>query len=186
MGEEKGRNKNKNKPKTKTETIKKRAIYVYLPSEEMVKEWKDLAKKSGVSISKFVQEHVLNSLTSGQEINKNAVRELRKKLRACEEENRRLNEEIRKLEALVEKQEIDLKRYRLRSFEKESSTKRWFERELIALFRRRKFVRSDEILALLGISPRDTGAVKSINRQLETLERYGLLEPELNGWRWRE
>jgi hypothetical protein len=48
--------------KSKTETIKKRAIYVYLPSEEMVKEWKELAGKTGTSLSKFVIGHVMNSL----------------------------------------------------------------------------------------------------------------------------
>ena len=46
----------------KTETIKQRAIYVYLPSHEMVDRWKTLADKSGTSISKFVAEHVQNSL----------------------------------------------------------------------------------------------------------------------------
>ena len=49
-------------PKTKTETIKARSIYVYLPSEEMVDDWKEKAKSSGLSISKFVQEHVEKSM----------------------------------------------------------------------------------------------------------------------------
>jgi hypothetical protein len=46
----------------KTETIKQRAIYVYLPSQEMVDRWKKLAKEHGTSISKFVAENVENSL----------------------------------------------------------------------------------------------------------------------------
>ena len=177
-----GNEKRKSKTKNKTETIKKRAIYVYLPSEEMVEEWKNLAKKSGVSISKFVQEHVLNSLS--QELGEDFVsrRDLKKQLRACEEENRRLNAEVRKLEALVEKLEAELRRYRLRMFESEDI--RRIDPELIALFRRRKFVRSDELLSLLKISPRDSASVRSINKQIESLERYGLLEPEPNGWRW--
>jgi hypothetical protein len=48
----------------KTETIKDRAIYVYLPSLEMVQDWKGRAEKSGVSISKFVIERVEDSLRS--------------------------------------------------------------------------------------------------------------------------
>ncbi|MCW4019937.1 MAG: hypothetical protein NWF14_01720 [Candidatus Bathyarchaeota archaeon] len=39
--------------KGKTGTIKERAIYVYLPSEEMVEIWKKLAESQGVSLSKL-------------------------------------------------------------------------------------------------------------------------------------
>ncbi len=46
----------------KTESIKQRSIYVYLPSLEMVDDWKKRAKKGNVSISQFVIEHVANSL----------------------------------------------------------------------------------------------------------------------------
>ena len=53
----------------KTETIKQRAIYVYLPSHDMVEKWKNLAKKSGTSISKFVAEHVENSLRQEEDDN---------------------------------------------------------------------------------------------------------------------
>jgi len=48
--------------KSKTETIKERAIYVYLPNENLEHEWKKHAKKQGTSISKFVIEHVQNSI----------------------------------------------------------------------------------------------------------------------------
>ena len=42
------------KKHNKTDTIKKRAIYVYLPSQEMVDRWKESAKLQKASISKFV------------------------------------------------------------------------------------------------------------------------------------
>ena len=53
--------------KTKTETIKERAIYVYLPTQEMADKWKELAETSNISISKFVIEHVERSLTYNME-----------------------------------------------------------------------------------------------------------------------
>ena len=59
--------KEEGKVKAKTETIKERSIYVYLPSHEMVKAWKKRAKKQGASISKFVIEHVENSLQLADE-----------------------------------------------------------------------------------------------------------------------
>ena len=46
----------------KTETIKDRAVYVYLPSLEMVENWRRRAEKAGVSISKFVVERVEDSI----------------------------------------------------------------------------------------------------------------------------
>ena len=46
----------------KTETIKKRAIYVYLPSQAMVDDWKGRAERADTSISKFVIERVEDSL----------------------------------------------------------------------------------------------------------------------------
>lgn len=51
----------------KTETIKERAIYVYLPSKEQKERWQRYAEKLGVSISKFVIEHVENSLMREEE-----------------------------------------------------------------------------------------------------------------------
>ncbi|MEM3118945.1 MAG: hypothetical protein QW136_11190, partial [Nitrososphaerales archaeon] len=46
----------------KNKQLTKRAIYVYLPNVRMANEWKRLAEKSRVPISKFVVEHVENSL----------------------------------------------------------------------------------------------------------------------------
>lgn len=46
----------------KTGQLTNRAIYVYLPTVQMADEWKSLADKAKISISKFVIEHVDNSL----------------------------------------------------------------------------------------------------------------------------
>ena len=46
----------------KTKTIKQRVIYVYLPSLEMVEDWKRRAERAGVSLSKFVIERVEDSI----------------------------------------------------------------------------------------------------------------------------
>jgi hypothetical protein len=48
----------------KTESIKQRSIYVYLPSLDIVKDWKAKAKKTNVSIPQFVIEHVDNFAAS--------------------------------------------------------------------------------------------------------------------------
>ena len=48
--------------KGKTDTIKKRAIYVYPPSQTMADEWKSKANKVNTSISKYVIDRVEDSL----------------------------------------------------------------------------------------------------------------------------
>ncbi len=40
----------------------KRAVCIYLATVEMSEEWKKLADKAGIPVSKFVVEHVENSL----------------------------------------------------------------------------------------------------------------------------
>jgi hypothetical protein len=52
--------------KSKTETSKERLVYVYLPSHEMVQQWKDSADNADMTLSKFVIEHVNNSLKQEQ------------------------------------------------------------------------------------------------------------------------
>ena len=78
----------------KTATIKQRTIYVYLPSIEMVKNWKERAKRAGMSLSKFIIERVEDSIRreEGDEAYLSRL-ELIKRLRKAEEEVRRLRKE---------------------------------------------------------------------------------------------
>ena len=87
----------------KTETIKQRAVYVYLPSQQMTERWKQLAEKQGTSISKFVAEHVENSLRQEQEPGYRSRSELSgeiQELRVQLEEERKRS---RRLDLVVER-----------------------------------------------------------------------------------
>ena len=168
----------------KPKDLKRRAIYIYLPSEEIAKEWKRLAKKAEVSISKFVQEHVENSL-SQEDVKKYVSRaRLIRQVEELQEENRKLLEENRILKSAYEKLEGELKYYRAKPFLELQEGRREYERELIELFKKKGEVTNEEILDTLGISPRETVLVKAISKQLQNLEAYGLVEPTFNGWRW--
>lgn len=74
----------------KTDTIKQRAIYVYLPSIETANRWKKIADDEKISISKFVMEHVENSLNQAKDHIPRA--ELIENLQNLKEEN----DELRK------------------------------------------------------------------------------------------
>jgi len=171
----------------KTETIKERAIYVYLPSLEMVEDWKQRAEKGGVSISKFVIERVEESIRreEGEEGYLSRA-ELIKKLRDAEEELKKARNENRLLKKLAENLDNELRRYRAQPFIEEAfEGVRRFDRDLIELLRKGGSYTQEQILAHLNIDPSDSDLVKAMSKQLEALEGYGLLEYKGRGWRWK-
>jgi len=172
----------------KTDTIKERAIYVYLPSLEMVEDWKQRAEKGGVSISKFVIERVEESIRreEGEEGYLSRA-DIIKKLRDAEEELKKVRNENRLLKKLAENLDNELRRYRAQPFIEEAfEGVRRFDRDLIELLRKGGSYTQEQILAHLNIDPSDSDLVKSVSKQLEALEGYGLLEYRGRGWRWKE
>jgi hypothetical protein len=171
----------------KTETIKKRAVYAYLPSQEMVEDWKSRAEKAGVSISKFVMERVEDSVRKeeGEESYLSRL-ELIQKLNSSEEELKKLRQENRLLKKLVDNLDNELKRYRVKPFLQEDfSGVRRFDKELVDLIKEGGSYGDEEILSRLNISPSDTDLMKAMSKQLEILEAYGLVEYVGRGWRWK-
>ena len=170
----------------KTETIKQRTIYVYLPSHDMVQRWKTLSKNSGTSISKFVAEHVENSLREedAEYKSRNTLIEENHKLSETLNEKER---RIRHLELLVEKLEQDLRQYRAQLFTDEDYTGvRSYDKKLIEILREPGVHDNDSILSRLGIKPSEVDSVKGVSKQLELLQAYGLVKATPRGWSWVE
>lgn len=172
----------------KDKQLTDRAIYVYLPTVEMAANWKRLSDKGQLSISKFVVEHVENSLKQEDEQKGYASRaELLKQLKEKDEQIAKLANENRLLKMLADNLDKELKHYRAQPFlsdDKEFQGTRAFDKELVELLRTNKSADSDRLLKLLGINPKETDLVKAINRQLYALQAYGLVEPTARGWRW--
>ena len=171
----------------KTKTIKQRAIYVYLPSLEMVDEWKQRADKTGTSISKFVIERVEDSIRreEGEEGYTSRL-ELIERLGKQEDDLKKLREDNRLLRKLVDNLDKELKRYRAQPFlEEEFQGVRSFDRELIQLLKKGEQLGDEEILAQLNIDPSDVDMVKAVGNQLNALDSYGLLEFRGRGWKWK-
>ncbi len=174
-------------PKGKTETIKNRAVYAYLPSLDMVEDWKRRASKAGVSISKFVVERVEDSIRreEGEEGYLSRL-QLIERLRKEEDELKRLREENRLLRRLVDNLDRELKRYRAKPFLEEGfEGVRMFSKELIDLLRKGGTYSEKEILANFNIEPSDVDLVKAVSKQLEALESYDLVEFTVKGWKWK-
>ncbi len=170
----------------KTETIKQRAIYVYLPSHDAVNRWKGLAKKAGTSISKFVAEHVENSLNKEEKgfSSRSTLLEENKHLRETLQDK---NKRVEHLELLVEKLEEDLRFYRSKMFtDTEFTGVRSYDRKLIEILREPGTHSTEELLSSLRIKQNETEAIKAISQQLENLEAYGLARSTMKGWKWKE
>ena len=167
------------------ESIRQRAVYVYAPSVKMLEEWKSRARKANVPLSKFVLEHVNNSI--GQEEDEEykprskLLEELKRKNDAIDKLSR--ENEITKL--ALERLETELRKYRAEPFLEENFRGiRRYDRRLIELLKKGEVVDSDVLLRLLRINPRETDLVKAVSNQLGNLEAYGLVEKTRRGWRW--
>jgi hypothetical protein len=171
----------------KTETIKKRAIYVYLPSQKMAEDWKSRADKAGSSVSKFVIDRVEDSLRNEEGYAGYLSRlDLVQKLSDREEELDKLRNENRLLKKLVNNLDNEAKRLRAEPFLDDSFRGvRRYNQELLALLKEGGSYSAEEILARLSIQPSDTHLIKAINKQLELLESYGLVEYVGRGWKWK-
>ena len=169
----------------RTETIKKRAIYVYLPSIKQKGRWEEYSKKQGTSISKFVVEHVENSLRQEEDPGYKSRGDLWGEVGELREQIDRLTKEKRIFEIAIDRLEEELRRYRAQPFLEEDFTGvRRYQRELVDLLREGRVLSSNDVISRLGIDPSEHEAVKAVSKQLENLEAYGLVQSSQRGWKW--
>jgi len=172
--------------KSKTETSKERLIYVYLPTHEMTEKWKNLSDKADTSISKFVIEHVENSLRQEEgEENYTTRIELLKDQQQLNEENSQLRKQNKMMNTVIDRLEDELRGYRVKPFvEEDFKGIRKYETDLIELFKKKKEIRKEDLIDFLHINPTDSKTVKGIRKQIENLEQYGLIKDRGVKWIW--
>lgn len=163
---------------------KSRYVYLYLPSSEDKKRWDKLADEAGVPLSKFVIEIVENALMEESEFKPRA--EMVKELGSLRDEVRKLRDDLKLKNIVIDKYESELKRYRSATFlEGGFEGARGYNQELVELLKRKTVIDSYRILEELGIDPREADLVKAVSTQLDNLEGYGLVESTSRGWRWK-
>ena len=163
--------------------LKARYVDVYLPSEAAKQEWEEEAKKAGLPLSKFVFGAVEAFRSAKDETPRY---EMVKELAEAKEEAQKLRAELKMKTMLLEKLEADVYKVRYANFqeiEMGEGTRR-HDQELIKILQRGKALEGYTILKELGIDPSETEAVKLVNNQLESLQRFGLVEETANGWKW--
>jgi len=176
----------KNKKKSKN-ISKERLAYVYLPTYKMLNQWKDNAEKSNTSLSKFVIEHVTNSLNHEKE---NPSMTTRVKLiednRRLKEENAELLKQIREQDSHIEMLEKEARSHVIEPFlEPDFTGGRFYSTNLINLFKKEIEIPKEEIYKKLRVNPMDTDATTAIQKHIEILEQYGFLKDVGGKWRWK-
>ncbi len=167
----------------KTATIKKRRVEIYLPTVQTLERWKKLASDQHLPLSKFVFEHVEESLKNYTQTHNQIV--LLERIKTLEQENKQLHQENRMKTKAIENLEVELQHLRRKAFTQLNYTGiRQYEKELIQLLQTRKQIQNDELLRRLNINPTNIETVKAITRQLDNLEAYGLIKPIPGGWKW--
>ncbi|HII07189.1 MAG TPA: hypothetical protein HA349_07740 [Methanotrichaceae archaeon] len=164
-------------------SLKERYINVYLPSAKIKEQWEEDAKKSGLTLSKYVFEAVEKFRTQDDQ----AYRyDLVKELAEAKDKMYELSSNLAEKNLLVEKLKAEVYEYRHAGFAETDPTSgtRQHDEDLIEILKRGKAVDGYSILKELGIDPRETEAVKLVNNQLESLRRFGLVEETALGWRW--
>jgi hypothetical protein len=161
---------------------KTRYVYVYLPSAKDKRRWEKLAEDAGVPLSKFVIEAVEDSLAES-EFRPRA--EMTREMGKLRSDNKQLRDELKLKNIVLEKYETELKRYRSEAFlEDKFEGVRKYNKEIITILKRGGVVDSHSLLNQLGINPKESDLVKSVSKQLEDLEMYGLVTSTPRGWRW--
>jgi len=168
----------------KTDTINDRRVDVYLDTVDDKVRWAESAEEADMSLSKFVQACVEFAMAQGgpdfietggaAEDLQELQQQLREKQSTIEEKN-----------VMIEKLKTELKRYRTQPFlEEDFEGKRQFDTELIDLLQESATIRSEEILTRLDVDSHNVDLIQAVQGQLEQLERYGLAEETVHGWKW--
>ena len=163
-----------------------KSVYVYVPTAETLQTWKAKAKKGRIPLSKFVVEHVNNSLRmeEGEDGFKPRVK-LIQELHSKDEEIQKLTRDLEISHLALERVENELRRYRAAPFLDEGFQGiRKYDKKLIEILRKGEPVDQDRLLHLLRISPKETELVKAVSNQLENLQAYGLVQKTHHGWKW--
>jgi hypothetical protein len=162
---------------------KSRYVWLYLPSRNDKARWSELAEKAKVPLSKYIIEIVENALAEESDLKPRE--ETVKELSRIKEDNKRMADELRLKNIVLDKYENELKRYRSEALLlDEFQGTRKYSKELITLLKQHETLDSYRILEALGIDPKEADLVKCVSSELEALENYGLVVSTPRGWRW--
>ena len=158
-----------------------RRAEIYFPSEKLMQEWKDDAKKARLPLSSWIFATVeANRAALGDQ----AI-DTDRDLQTIREENRRLRLELESLTREHEHQKAELFKLKNEIFANDRLAGCGeFDRRLVNALRSGGSLPPREILAELQVDQRDADAIQIVTRQLHVLQDLGPVQEGLKGWRW--
>ena len=169
----------------KGKILKESAIYVY-PSQTMAKEWKTLAEKAGCTITKFVIEHVTNSLRQEDEKSQyQSRREILEEFRLEKEKREELEKRCRMFEIVVDRLEQELQTYRMKPWVDENYRGLMkTDTRLIKEFQKRREIRKEMVYSIMKVDPSNKTLGKALESMIKTMERLGVIKDLGGKWIW--
>ena len=160
----------------KTKTIKQRAVYIYLPTEEMLEEWKQAARRFDMSLSRFLVEVVDDVLRKNpQGISPRA--EVEARLAQINVELTAFRHENEALRFLLQRAEEELADYRTAlSTASQPSQDDDTLRRLIRLFHGRLVWKLQDFPEAMGINTGDQEGMRRLKVALDRLRELGMIE----------
>jgi hypothetical protein len=169
----------------KSKTIKKRTVYLYLPTRDMLEEWKKEAERHGMSLSRFLVE-VIDDIMRRNPNGITPREEVQTGLAKASSELVSLRAEKEELRSQLSRTEQQVARYResLLTLAETSQDDTMIGR-LIGLFGQRRVWRLDDVPATLGIDLADEGAMSRLRTNIGYLRKVGLIDGEFEELRCR-
>lgn len=162
----------------------KNRVYLYPETEEMKARWKAAADEKFMSLSKYlvyVIEDALEEDSQNEEFNKVKF-EMAQKM----DENKKLKQEIIRLNKVLSQQEEEIRRFQNKSFldvDFDGARRMYFN--LIDLLRNSEGpVPMEDIITGMNIEFNDSDSIKALSKQLEILNDANLIQYAGNAWRW--
>lgn len=169
----------------KTETIRKRAVTVYLPTEEMVDEWKAEADRHGMSVSSFVTE-IVDDAVRKKRVGTTPREELEKKLSQAQTELRAISEWARSANTALKRADETIADYRKRLERTVPETlDAGITSQLVSAFMETRVILVEDIPAKVGIDLNDREGMAKVREALNFLRAANLVENRVFDWRWK-
>ncbi len=155
-------------------------LEIYASSEDEAKKIREVADSAGLTTSKFVLNAVRPHIYGVEDpLPRSSLVEESSQLR---DEVRRLREDSRARDILLERYETELRKIRDDAFLAPQGETA-LDSELLQILRKGP-IHEHRLLDALKIGNDNGKAIQAISRQLSFLEASGLIAKGPNGWRW--
>ncbi|UCG70756.1 MAG: hypothetical protein JSV09_07070 [Thermoplasmata archaeon] len=171
----------------KTQTIRKRAVNVYLPTKELLEEWKKDAKEAGMSLSQYILEAVERERVHGTGPHLPKL-ELEKTLKETNEELSELQSKYEILEAAFKKRDQDAKQLsKLIERKKDTLIDVNMANKLLKVIKNWPYdeIYIEDFTESLEIEDTDSNSLSRLKEILDLMEDIGLLKRGWLSWKWQ-